>query len=87
MLCDLKSVTSNNPHIYKHDALNSYFCGLQGQSDLQMTSEVTCDVIFELSVLNNLRCHALLAPRCNIDKWLGREDLLHLHLHLTTIIH
>ena len=63
----------NNLLFYRHDASNSHFCGVWGHSNLQMTSEVTCDVIFEISSLNNLCCHALLTPTCNIDKISGQK--------------
>ena len=43
----------NYPGIYLHIAWNSHYGGLWGHSGLQMTSEVTSDLKFELSGLNN----------------------------------
>ena len=48
------SINLNYPDIYVHIAWNSLFGDLRGHSGLHMTSEVTSDLKFELSGLNNL---------------------------------
>ena len=51
----------NYPGIYVYIAWNSHFGGLWSRSGLHMTSEVTSDLGFEFSGLNNL-CLVLLRP-------------------------
>ena len=57
---DLIQATSCVSCVYL--SLNSHFSGLRGHSDLHMASEVTSDLKFELSDLNNPS--AFLAPKC-----------------------
>ena len=51
----------NYPGIYVYIAWNSHFGGLWGHSSLHMTSEVTSDLRFEFSGLNNPCSSASLA--------------------------
>ena len=50
--------------IYVHIAWISHFCGLLGHHGLQMTSEVTNDLIFGVSGVINPCSSAFLAPKC-----------------------
>ena len=53
----------NYPGIQVYVALHSHIDGLNGYNSLQMTSEVTSDLTFELSDLNYSCYHASLASK------------------------
>ena len=59
-----------------------HFGGLWGHGGLQMTSEVTYDLRFELSDLNDLYSHAFLACMRWFNKTSGQSDIPHVPLPL-----
>ena len=64
---DLKFETSNldNPGIHVHIASKSHFGGLLGHGGLQIASEVTSGLRFELTDLKYLCSHVSKASKCH----------------------
>ena len=74
----LRFETSNLicPRIQMHIISESNFHGLRGPSGLQMTSEATSEVRFELSGLNYLSSHNCLASNCHHSQMFRAPHLL-----------